>query len=506
MDLLFQSITSIAQLDHFLWLVGGTFIGIFFGAIPGINGLMAAILFVPFTYSLGPIASILALVGIYQGSNFGGCITAVLFNIPGDPAAVCTTFDGHPMAKKGEAGKAIGSGLFGSAIGGLIGSFFLIMLGPLIAKFALKFGPAELFSFIFMGLMTISSISGNSFINGLLSLFLGLLVACVGLSPMTGVPRFVFNLDYLMGGIDFIVALMGLFALSEVFDRLSNTNAYYQEEHVEGSSVELPTWSELKTYLKSTIPRSSILGTIVGAIPGAGTVLGSIMSYGLAKQFSKDSDKFGTGVAEGVVAPECANNACAAGAVLTMLTLGIPGSAVTAIVLGAFLIAGLNPGPMIFISNPEIVHACFGGMLVVNILVLVLGLAMTKMFVKAAKLPVFILDPLIIVFSYIGVYSLRSSFADILIMSIFGIIGFVLKRLDLSIGPMVLALVLGPLAEKNFVLATRLSDNGLLVFLTRPISLALLICAVITLTFPMFKKRLMERGLGKEATSSLENL
>ena len=504
MEILIKSIAMIAQPDNFLWLTGGTFIGIFFGAIPGINGLMAAILFVPFTYSLGPIASILALVGIYQGSNFGGCITAVLFNIPGDPAAVCTTFDGHPMAKRGEAGKAIGSGLFGSAIGGLIGTFFLILLGPYIAKIALKFGPPELFSFIFMGLMTISSIAGNSFINGLLSLFIGLLIACIGLSPMTGVPRFVFNSDYLLGGIDFIVALMGLFALSEVFDRLNDRRIYYQEENVGGDKVELPKWSELKTYLKSTIPRSSILGTIVGAIPGAGTVLGSIMSYGLAKQFSKDSDKFGKGIPEGVVAPECANNACAAGAVLTMLTLGIPGSAVTAIILGAFIIAGLNPGPMIFMNNPEIVHACFGGMLVVNFLVLILGLAMTRMFVKATKLPVFILDPLIIVFSYIGVYSLRSSFADIMIMTIFGVIGYILKRLDMSIGPLVLALVLGPLAEKNFVLATRLSDDGLLVFLTRPISLVMLICAAITLSFPIIKKRFMEKSLGKIAASSVE--
>jgi putative tricarboxylic transport membrane protein len=504
METLINSLVMIAQPGNFLWLAVGTFIGIFFGAIPGINGLMAAILFVPFTYSLGPIYSILALVGIYQGSNFGGCITAVLFNIPGDPAAVCTTFDGHPMAKKGQAGKAIGAGLFGSAIGGLVGTFFLILLGPYIAKIALKFGPTELFSFIFLGLMTISSISGDSFLNGLLSLFLGLLVASIGLSPMTGVPRFVFNSDYLLGGIDFIVALMGLFALSEVFDRLDNRNIYYQDENIAGDKIELPNWSELKSYLISTIPRSSILGTIVGAIPGAGTVLGSIMSYGLAKQFSKDGDKFGTGIAEGVVAPECANNACAAGAVLTMLTLGIPGSAVTAIILGAFLIAGLNPGPMIFLTNPEIVHACFGGMLLVNILVLALGLLMTRMFVKATKLPVYILDPLIIVFSYIGVFSLRSSFSDIMIMTLFGIIGYVLKRLDLSIGPMVLALVLGPLAEKNFVLATRLSDDGIFVFFTRPISLVMLICAVITLSFPMLKKKLMEKSLGKKATASIE--
>ncbi len=505
METLINSLAVILQPDNFLWLAAGTFVGVFFGAIPGINGLMAAILFVPFTYSLGPIASILVLVGIYQGSNFGGCITAVLFNIPGDPAAICTTFDGHPMAKNGQAGKAIGSGLFGSSIGGLVGTFILILLGPYIAKVALKFGPPELFSFIFMGLMTISSIAGNSFINGLLSLFIGLFVACIGLSPMTGVPRFVFGSDYLLGGIDFIVALMGLFALSEVFDRLSSRSLYYQEENVGGDKVELPKWSELKSYLRSTIPRSSILGTIVGAIPGAGTVLGSIMSYSLAKQFSKDSDKFGKGVAEGVVAPECANNACAAGAVLTMLTLGIPGSAVTAIILGAFLIAGLTPGPMIFMTNPEIVHACFGGMLVVNVLVLVLGLLMTRMFVKATKLPVYVLDPLIIVFSYIGVFSLRSSFSDIMIMTLFGIIGYVMKRMDLSIGPMVLALVLGPLAEKNFVLATRLSDDGILVFITRPISLAMLICAAVTLSFPMLKKKLMEKSLGKAAAESIEN-
>jgi putative tricarboxylic transport membrane protein len=486
-ETIIDSVIMAVQPVNFIWLLTGTLIGIIFGAIPGINGVMAAVLFVPFTYYLGPIPSILVLVGIYQGSNFGGCITAVLFNIPGDPAAICTTFDGHPMAKKGEAGRAIGNGLFASSIGGLLGTVVLVTVGPIIAKFALNMGAVELFTFIFLGLTTISTIAGSSVLNGFISLFLGLLIASIGLSPMTGFPRFVFGSNYLLGGVDFIVALMGLFALAEVFDRLTTKIAFYSVASLGKTKTELPRWSELRNFLISTIPRSSAIGTIIGAIPGAGATLGAILSYGVTKQFAKDPHKFGTGIAEGVVAPESANNACAAGAMMTMLTLGIPGSATTAIILGAFLISGLNPGPTIFSTNPEIVHAAFGSMLLVNILVLLLGMLLARLFVKATALPVCILDPLIIVFSYLGVFSLRNSFADVMIMTLFGIIGYVMRRIDISVGPLVLALVLGPLAEKNFVIAMRISSNGLLIFFTHPISLVMLILSGFSLAIPLIR-------------------
>ena len=488
MEIIVNSILMVVQPENMLWLLIGTFIGVVFGAMPGINGVMAAVLFVPFTYHLGPIPSILVLIGIYQGSNFGGCITAVLFNIPGDPAAICTTFDGHPMAKRGEAGKAIGSGLFASSIGGLLGTIVLVTVGPVIAKFALHLGAVEVFTFIFLGLTTVSSIAGSSALNGFISLFFGLLIASIGLSPMTGFPRFIFGSNYLLGGMDFIVALMGLFALTEVFDRLTTKVISYSVKGLEKTRTELPRWSELKRYLISTIPRSSVIGTIIGAIPGAGATLGAILSYGVTKQFSKEPHKFGTGMPEGVVAPECANNACAAGAVMTMLTLGIPGSATTAIILGAFFIAGLNPGPAIFTTNPEIVHACFGGMLIVNFMVLFFGFLLTRIYVKAMGLPVYILDPLIIVLSYLGVFSIRNSFADVMIMTVFGIIGYVMRRMDISVGPLVLALVLGPIAEKNFVISMRISSNGLLIFFTHPVSLIMLILSALSLAIPLMRE------------------
>ncbi|MHB9096334.1 MAG: tripartite tricarboxylate transporter permease [Syntrophales bacterium] len=485
MDMVLSGLAMVLQPANFLYMLGGTFVGIIFAAMPGINGLTCAVLFIPFTYYLGIIPSLIVLCAMYQGSNFGGSITAVLLNIPGDPAAICTTFDGHPMAKQGKAGKAIGAALFASSLGGIIGGVILVTVGPAVAEIAMKMGSAEIFMFIFFGLTTIASIAGSSLLSGFISMFLGLLIASIGISPVTGSERFVFGSSYLLGGIDFVVAIMGLFALTEVFYRHTSDTATYSTTAFNDTRSELPSWAEIKENLKMNIPRSSIIGVIVGAIPAAGATIAAIVSYGVAKQFSKHPEKFGTGIIEGVFAPESANNACAAGAVMTMLTLGIPGSATTAIILGAFLIAGVEPGPMIFVTNPEIVQAAFGSMLLCNIAVFFLGVFLTRFFVKAMSLPLWILDPMIVIFSYLGVFSIRNSFADVIIMTLFGILGYVMRRMDISVGPLMLALVLGPIAEKSFVTAMRISDTGLMIFVTSPVSLILLILSLLSLFIPL---------------------
>ena len=485
MDMILSGLAMVLQPANFLYMLGGTFVGIIFAAMPGINGLTCAVLFIPFTYYLGIIPSLIVLCAMYQGSNFGGSITAVLLNIPGDPAAICTTFDGHPMAKQGKAGKAIGAALFASSLGGIIGGVILVTVGPAVAEVAMKMGAAEIFMFIFFGLTTIASIAGSSLLSGFISMFLGLLIASIGVSPVTGSERFVFGSSYLLGGIDFVVAIMGLFALTEVFYRHTSDTATYSTTAFNDTRSELPSWAEIKENLKMNIPRSSIIGVIVGAIPAAGATIAAIVSYGVAKQFSKRPEKFGTGVIEGVFAPESANNACAAGAVMTMLTLGIPGSATTAIILGAFLIAGVEPGPMIFVTNPEIVQAAFGSMLLCNIAVFFLGVFLTRFFVKAMSLPLWILDPMIVIFSYLGVFSIRNSFADVIIMTLFGVLGYVMRRMDISVGPLMLALVLGPIAEKSFVTAMRISDTGFMIFVTSPVSLILLILSLLSLFIPL---------------------
>lgn len=485
MDMILSGLAMVLQPANFLYMLGGTFVGIIFGAMPGINGLTCAVLFIPFTYYLGIIPSLIVLCAMYQGSNFGGSITAALLNIPGDPAAICTTFDGHPMAKQGKAGKAIGAALFASSLGGIIGGVILVTVGPAVAEIAMKMGAAEIFMFIFFGLTTIASIAGSSLLSGFISMFFGLLLASIGVSPVTGSERFVFGSNYLLGGIDFVVAIMGLFALTEVFYRHTSDIATYSTTAFKDTRSELPSWSEIKGNLKVNIPRSSLIGVIVGAIPAAGATIAAILSYGVAKQFSKHPEKFGTGVIEGVFAPESANNASAAGAVMTMLTLGIPGSATTAIILGAFLIAGVEPGPMIFVTNPEVVQAAFGSMLLCNIAVFFLGVFLTRFFVKAMSLPLWILDPMIVVFSYIGVFSIRNSFADVIIMTLFGVLGYVMRRIDISVGPLMLALVLGPIAEKSFVTSMRISDTGMMIFLTSPVSLILLIFSLLSLFIPL---------------------
>jgi putative tricarboxylic transport membrane protein len=488
MDMVLSGMAMVLQPANFLYMLGGTFVGMLFAAMPGINGLTCAVLFIPFTYYLGIIPSLIVLCSMYQGSNFGGAITATILNIPGDPAAICTTFDGHPMAMKGLAGKAIGAALFASALGGILGGIILVTVGPVVAEFAMMLGAAEIFMFIFFGLTTISSIAGQSLLNGFFSMFIGLLIASIGISPVTGSERFVFGSDYLLGGIDFVVAIMGLFALTEVFCRHTEDITEYLTDAYKDTHTELPSWQEIKDNLKLNIPRSSLIGVIVGAIPAAGATIAAIVSYGVAKQFSKHPEKFGTGIIEGVFAPESADNACAAGAVMTMLTLGIPGSATTAIILGAFLIAGVEPGPMIFVTNPEVVQACFGSMLLCNILVFILGMYLTRFFVKAMTLPLWILDPMIVVFSYLGVFSIRNSFADVIIMTLFGVLGYVMRRMDLSVAPLMLALVLGPIAEKSFVTAMRISETGLGIFVTSPVSIILLIFSILSLFIPLLHR------------------
>jgi putative tricarboxylic transport membrane protein len=503
MGIILDSILLVLHPNNVVYLLSGTFVGIIFAAMPGINGLTCAVLFIPFTYYLGLIPSLIVLCGMYQGANFGGSITSVLLNIPGDPAAICTTFDGHALFKQGKAGKGLGAALFASSLGGLIGGIILMTAGPYVAELALNMGSVEVFMFIFFGLTTVASIAGSSLLSGFVSMFVGLLIACVGLDPMTGAAeRFTFGWEYLAPGIDFIVAILGLFALTEVFDRLTADISKYSTYAFKDTRCQLPTWAEIKPNLFTTIPRSSLIGTIIGAVPAAGATIAAILSYGVAKQFSKHPEKFGTGLIEGVMAPESGNNASGAGAVMTMLTLGIPGSATTAVILGAFLISGVDPGPHIFLDHIDIVQACFGSMLFSNFLMFGLGLLLTGVFVKAMSLPLWILDPLIVVFSYLGVFTIRNNFADIVVMTLFGIIGYLMRRVDIPVGPLMLALVLGPIAEKNFELAMRLSETGLMCFLTSPVSATLLGFSLLSFLIPFARRYFEHRRAKNRAVDS----
>lgn len=463
-------------------------IGIVAGALPGVTMVMALVLMLPFTYGMDIIPALMLLFSIYSGGVFGGSTIAVLFNIPGDPMNVATTFDGHPMAKKGQAGLALGLVVFSSAIGGLLSVILMAFASPIVAAFALKFSTVEYFAVIFAGLTTVVLLAGKSISHSFQSLFLGLLLGTVGVESITGMARFTFGTEILFGGVDFVVVLLGLFAVGEVFEMLATRGAYTGEvSRFKGKArAELPG-VKLVCRLKWTILRCAGLGSFIGGVPGAGATIASFIGYGMEKQLSKESEKFGTGVAEGVAAPEVANNASTGGAMIPLLTLGIPGSAATAIMLGAFLLHGIQPGPEIFKKSPEMVYTIFSGAILSQFIMFAMGWVTINIIVKVMRIPEHIMGVFIIIFAVFGSYALRASMNDVWIMLISGVVGYIMRVYDYPVAPLILGLILGPLAEDNFM-TSMYHHNNPLVFFTRPISGVLMVTAIVLLFVPFVRK------------------
>src|SRR5512136_1259953 len=476
---------------NFSMILVGLVIGVLAGALPGITMLNAIVLVLPFTYLMGIVPSLLLMTSVYCGGVFGGSITGILFNIPGDPMNVPTTWEGYQLNKKGFVSKALGMAIMCSAIGGFLSALIMTFVSPPFARVALSFSSCEYFSVVFLGLVSVVVIGTRSLGAALISLFIGMFLGTVGMDDIYGAVRFTFGSRIMETGISFTTVLIGLFAIGEVLDQLSLKKKGEGEIIRTRPKTTLPRLEEIWA-LRNTILRGLGIGTVIGAIPGTGATVSSFVSYGVEKQVSKTPEKFGNGVWEGLAASETSINGSTGGAMIPLLTLGIPGSGATAVMMGAFLLHGIQPGPLLFAKSPEAVYTIFVGMLVCNLIMILAGLITAKFFSELMRVPENILSAFIITFCFLGAFALRNDMADVWFMAIFGIVGYFMRRYDLPIPPMILGIILGPLAEKYFLTSLIGADNDFTIFFTRPVSGCLMVISVGLLLMPFL------RGLGKK--------
>jgi len=490
MEQLLQAFKMVLDLQVLLLIFGGTTLGILVGALPGLSATMGLAVLLPISFYMTPVKGILLLLGMYTGAIYGGSFSAILLNIPGAPPAVMTALDGYPMARKGEAGRAIVLSSLSSFMGGVFGVICLIVIAPWLARFALDFGPAEYALLALFGLSTIVVVAGKSMVRGFIGVTIGLMLAVVGLDQFTNVPRFTFGRFELMSGISYIPLVIGVFGLTEV---ISQVLAMSHDEGILQKVGSLrANKKDIGMILKKFTP-SSIIGTIIGVLPGAGGTIASIIAYNQAVQTSKHPETFGTGEPEGLIAAESANNAAVGGSLVPLLTLGIPGSSPAAILLGALMIHDLRPGPMLFMQQRPMVNAFFIGLMVAQFAMVIVGLLAARVAPRLIAAKQRVMMPIILLLCVIGAYALSNSFFDVLLMFLFGICGFLLKQLGIKPAPIVLGLILGPMFEKSFRSALELSRNGYLIFVTRPICIVLLVLILLVILWPVVQKKVIER-------------
>ncbi len=474
---------------NFLLMTVGLAIGIVAGALPGITMLNAIVLVLPFTYLMGIVPALLLMIGVYCGGVFGGSITGILFNIPGDPMNVPTTWEGYQMTRKGQTRYALGLAIMSSAVGGLASALFLAFFAPPFAKIALGFSTVEFFSVVVFGLASVSVLGQSSMSASLVSLFAGMFLGTIGTEAQYGVERFVFNVPFLKTGVDFVTVLIGLFAIGEVLDQLASTAS--APVPVEGTKAVIPRLPSLRDLwpLRWPLARGTTVGIAVGGLAGAGATVSSFVSYGLEKQISKEPELFGTGHAGGLVASEASVNGSTGGAMIHLLTLGIPGSAATAVMMGAFMIHGIQPGPLLFTKQTAEVYAIIAGMILANIVMIGLGFLAALSFAALMKVPAAVLNTFIVVFCFLGAYALRNDMADVWLTMLFGILGFFMRRWDLPIPPLVMGVILGPMAEQYFLTSMVSNANDVSIFVTRPVSAVILLLSAAMVLWPIWKAR-----------------
>ncbi len=480
------AIASAASPMTLLLLIAGTGAGILIGAMPGLSVNMGIALLYPLTFAFDGVQGIIMLLGVYCGAIYGGSISAILLNTPGTPASAATTLDGYPMANKmGQPGRALGLSTMGSMFGGVFSAICLMIFAPQLAKVALTFSKAEYFALALFGISIITSVSSGSVLKGLMGGALGLFIGTIGIDAMTGKMRFTFDSTYLIGGISFIPVLIGVFAFSQV---LSSVESCYDEKY-EKKDVKIdrvfPTFSDLKRVMV-TLFRSSLIGTFIGCIPGTGGDISSFICYDQAKKWSKYKENFGNGEPEGIVAPESGNNAVSGGAMIPMLTLGIPGDGATAILLGALMVQGIAPGPLLFTNQPMQVYTIFLGLLLANIVMGCFGFSLIRVFSRVVNVPKEILIPVIFMMTFVGTYSYNHSMTDVYVMVFFGILGYFMNKTQFSMSAVILGIILGGTAEQNFSGALMMSKGSFSIFFTRPICLIFLLISVLSLMSPLY--------------------
>lgn len=465
--------------DNFIAIAIGVFLGVVIGAIPGLTTTMAVALALPFTFSMEPVSAILLLVGIYKGGMYGGSITAILIRTPGTPASACTLLDGYPMAQNGEAKKALKMSLYSSVIADIISNISLIFFAAYLAKIALNFGAPEFFWLICFSLTIIVSLSGASILKGFLAATLGIMISLVGLDPVYGSQRLTFDDYNLMDGISFVPLLIGLFAIPEVIDFYQRKVASKVVINANGKEV---SWSEFKRCFK-TIVRGSFIGVIIGAIPGSGATAAAFISYSEARRKSPNRENFGKGEIEGVAAAEAGNNGVAGATMIPLLSLGIPGDVVTAIILGAFMVHGLTPGPLMFQDNLSLIYAIFIGVMVSSLFLLVVGLGAIKYFSKIADIQKEILFPIIVMFCVYGAYAVNNNTFDIWLMMGFGVLGYIFNKTGIASAPFLIGFILGPMFEDNLRRSLLIGNYDMSIFFRGPITWFFITLTLVSIIF-----------------------
>lgn len=486
-----DAITSVFQPDILLYLILGVGSGIIIGALPGLTATMAVALILPLTFGMNAAGAMLLLIGVYKGAIYGGAIPAILLRTPGTPASAAAVQDGYAFSERGESGRALGIATVASFIGGIISVIVVILVAPQLATFALRFSAPEFFLLALFGLSIISTVSGGNMLKGVLVGLLGVFLSTIGIDAITGVSRFTFGNINLLNGVQFIPAMIGLFALSEVLTNIeSMTGTPMTRQKV---TKVIPNWTDMKAIFK-TSGVAGLIGTFIGIIPGAGADIAAFVSYNFAKQTSKTPEKFGTGVTEGIASAEAGNNGLTGGALIPMLTLGIPGDAVTAILIGALTIQGLQPGPLLFTEHRTLMYTIFVGMILANIFMLLLGLSSLKLFSRVLSIPKSVLTPIIFILCIVGSFAINMNFFDVGIMMVFGVLGYLMKKLDFPIAPMVLGMILGPMAESNFRRALIMSSGSYSVFFASPISIAFILMTIISFVLPILRNAREKRA------------
>jgi putative tricarboxylic transport membrane protein len=482
------------QPGNLMFVFIGVFAGTIIGMIPGLGPISALALMIPITFSMDPTSALILMSGVYYGAIFGGSTSSILLNAPGVAGTVATSFDGYPMAKKGMAGKALAIAAWASFAGGTISVVALMLVAPVLAKVAVSFGPAEYFALMALGLTAVVSLSEKSLVKGLIAAVFGVMVSIVGIDRQTGTMRYTFDSLNLLQGIDFLVVALGVFALAEVFVMLFKRHEEKELVKQKLGSLKLST-EETKTIVPP-VARSSLLGFFVGVLPGAGATVASFLAYITEKRIAKDGNTFGQGNIKGVAAPEAANNAAASGSFVPLLTLGVPGSGSTAVLLGALLVLGVTPGPMMLTERPEVFWGVVASMYIGNVFLLVLNLPLIPYIARILEVPRPMLLSLILLFCMIGVYGLKFSAFDLWLLLGFGLIGLLMRLNGFPIAPLILAVILGDIMEENMRRALQISGGDWGVFVQKPISASLLALALISLVAPVLW-RIWRRSLQK---------
>ncbi|MGK0465334.1 tripartite tricarboxylate transporter permease [Clostridium sp.] len=470
---------------HILMVTVGGVLGTIVGMLPGLGPATGVAVLLPLTFSMGPTAALITMCGVYYGSMYGGSRSSILINTPGDGAALAATFDGYPMAMGGRAESALAISAIASFIGGTIAAVFMVLVANPIADFAIRFGPAEYFLLMIAALAMTASMSEKNMLKGFIATIVGLMITTVGIDAQSGVPRFTFGNLHLQTGIDFLVAIIGIYALGEVFKSFKTLQEGTKKSQTKFKKIWV-TKEEWKR-CKWPILRSTPMGFFIGALPGAGGTMASLMAYNNEKSFSKHPEEFGKGAIEGLAAPEAANNAASVGALIPMLTLGIPGSGTTAVMMGALLMLGIQPGPLLFSQHPDIAWGLIASMFVGNIVLAIINIPLAGLLVRVLAIPAKVLYPLVLALAFVGCYAISNSVTDFYLLTGFGVLGYIMSKVELPSAPLVLGCIVGGTMEQSYRQAMTISNGSMKIFVGSGVALGLIIITIASIAYPMIK-------------------